>query len=499
MRVKLWVRVLLVFAFAALGASKASAQSIIAGVARDSSGAVLPGVTVEASSDVLIEKSRTVTTDGDGRYSIVDLRPGTYSITFTLAGFNTFKRDGVIVPSNVTVPISAEMKVGSLQETVTVSGQSPVVDVQNVSKVQVLTRDLMDAIPTARNMQAIGALVPGIRLNLPDVGGAQQTEQTYMAVHGNSALHNTILLDGMPAQTNLTDGQVQNYIDNALIEESVYQTSAISAESSAGGVRLNLVPKDGGNTVHGSGFFGGANDDWHLQADNVDDYLKGRGLGSGARINHLYDYNGAGGGPIKQDNLWYYGSLRRQGTFIQVPNTFLNNGKPGVEDAWISSYVVRGTWQATPRNKFAVTYQRNFKTKLHEIFLGGQEGVPIFPEQTAGLRAPWLYYIGQAKWTSPVTSRLLLEAGMSADILHYYDIYQPGTSYPRGSAEWFANASHLDSVAGGLQYRTKVGQIEQWNSPDQKSAVANLSYVTGTHNIKTGLLYAGVITRRRST
>ena len=161
MRVKLWVRVLLVFAFAALGASKASAQSIIAGVARDSSGAVLPGVTVEASSDVLIEKSRTVTTDGDGRYSIVDLRPGTYSITFTLAGFNTFKRDGVIVPSNVTVPISAEMKVGSLQETVTVSGQSPVVDVQNVSKVQVMTRDLMDAIPTARNMQAIGALVSG--------------------------------------------------------------------------------------------------------------------------------------------------------------------------------------------------------------------------------------------------------------------------------------------------------------------------------------------------
>src|SRR5438552_973955 len=145
-RVGIWVRILLVVAFVALGASMASAQSIIAGVARDTSGAVLPGVTVEASSDVLIEKSRTVTTDGDGRYSIVDLRPGTYSITFTLAGFNTFKRDGVIVPSNVTVPINAEMKVGSLQETVTVTGQSPVVDVQNVSKIQVLTRDLMDSI-----------------------------------------------------------------------------------------------------------------------------------------------------------------------------------------------------------------------------------------------------------------------------------------------------------------------------------------------------------------
>ena len=468
----------------------ARAQSTIAGTVRDTSGAVMPGVTVEASSDVLIEKTRSAVTDGDGRYSIVDLRPGTYVVTFTLAGFSTIRRADVIVPSNVTVPINVELKVGAIEETVVVSGSSPVVDVQNVTKVQVLTRDLMDAIPSARNMQALGALVPGIRLNIPDVGGAQQTEQTYMATHGNSALHNTILLDGMPAQTNLADGQVQNYIDNALVDESVYQTSAISAESSAGGVRLNLVPKDGGNTIRGSGFFGGAHDDWNLQADNVDDFLRGRGLGTGARINHLYDFNGAGGGPVLKDKLWYFGSLRRQGTFIQVPNTFKNDGSPGIEDAWISSFVLRGTWQATPKNKFALTYQRNYKWKLHEIFLGGQEGLPIFPEQTAGYREPWLYYIGQAKWTSPLTSRILIEGGFSADILHYFDIYQPGTAYPRGTPEWYANATHLDTVAGGLQYRTKVGQIQVWNSPDQKSATGSVSYVTGTHNFKTGLLYA---------
>src|SRR5262245_9754275 len=468
----------------------AAAQSTIAGVVKDTSGAVLPGVTIEAASPVLIEKTRTVTTDGDGRYSIVDLRPGTYDITFTLTGFSTFKREGVIVPSNVTVPINADLKVGSLEETVTVSGQSPVVDVQNVSKVQVLTRELMDTIPTARNMQAIGALVPGVRLNIPDVGGAQQTEQTYMATHGNSALHNTILLDGMPAQTNLADGAVQNYIDNALIAESVYQTSAISAESSGGGVRLNLIPKDGGNQIHGSGFFGGSADDWGLQADNIDDYLRGRGLASGARIDYLNDYNFSMGGPVLKDKLWYFGSVRHQGTYIQVPNTFMSNGDPGVEDAWIDSFVLRGTWQATPRNKLAVTYQRNYKWKKHEIFLGGQEGLPIFPEQTAGYREPVLYYIAQAKWTSPITSRLLLEVGYSGDILHYFDIYQPGTGQVRGTQAWYDNASHLDSVAGGLQYRTKVGQLQQWNTPDQHSSTASLSYVTGTHNIKTGLLYA---------
>ncbi|HYM26281.1 MAG TPA: carboxypeptidase-like regulatory domain-containing protein, partial [Vicinamibacterales bacterium] len=207
-----------------LPATLAQAQSTIAGVVKDTSGAVLPGVTVEAASPVLIEKSRSVATDAEGRYAIVDIRPGTYTVTFTLSGFNTFRREGVDVPTNVSVPINAEMKVGAIEETVTVSGASPVVDVQNTAQVNVMSRDLIDAIPSARNLQSIGALVPGIRLNIPDVGGAQQTEQTYMATHGNTALHNTVLLDGMPAQTNLVDGQVQNYIDNALIAEATYQT-----------------------------------------------------------------------------------------------------------------------------------------------------------------------------------------------------------------------------------------------------------------------------------
>src|SRR5215468_8229358 len=404
-------RIVVVAALLAFLPSIVAAQSTIAGIVRDTSGAVLPGVTVEASSSVLIEKSRSVVTDGDGRYSIVDLRPGTYSVVFTLAGFSTLKRDGVIVPADTTVPINADLRVGALEETVTVSGESPVVDVQNTARQQVMTRDLIDSIPSARNIQSVGALVPGIRLNVPDVGGAQQTEQTYMASHGNSALHTTILLDGMPAQTNLSDGAVQNYIDNALIAEATYQTSGVSAETSAGGVRLNLIPKDGGNTMHGSGFFGGTSDDWHLQATNLDAELKARGLPTGARVQHLNDLNGSAGGPVLKDRLWWFASVRHQGTFVQIPNTFNNDGSPGIEDAWINSYVVRGTWQATPRNKFAVTYQRNYKYKMHEIYLGGQEGLPIFPEQTAGYRTPVLYYIAQAKWTSPITNRVLVEGG----------------------------------------------------------------------------------------
>jgi hypothetical protein len=123
--------------------SRAHAQSAFSGVVRDASGAVLPGVTVEASSDVLIEKSRSVVTDGEGRYTIVDLRPGTYKLTFTLTGFSTVIRDAVDLPGNTTVPINVDLKVGALEESVTVSGQSPLVDVQNAQRTEVVSRDVL--------------------------------------------------------------------------------------------------------------------------------------------------------------------------------------------------------------------------------------------------------------------------------------------------------------------------------------------------------------------
>src|ERR1700682_972677 len=131
----------------------ASAQSAIAGLVRDSSGAVLPGVTVEASSPALIERTRTAVTDGSGQYKIVDLRPGTYSVTFTLTGFATVKRGGVELVANFTATVNADLRVGSLEETLTVTGQTPIVDVQTTQTREVLTRDLLDSVPTGRYFQ----------------------------------------------------------------------------------------------------------------------------------------------------------------------------------------------------------------------------------------------------------------------------------------------------------------------------------------------------------
>src|SRR5882757_9360160 len=262
-------RILVVATWIALMPAAAWAQSAIAGVVKDTSGAVMPGVTVEAASPALIERLRSVVTDGQGQYKIVDLRPGVYAITFTLPGFNTVKRDGVELPANFTATINIELRVGSLEETVTVSGQSPVVDVQNAVQQTVLNRQVLDAVPTGRSIPTLGALLPGARLALPDVGGTSGMQNRDLTVHGSDGRDTTFMVDGMILNGIEGDGSVQSYFNEAMFEEISYQTSAISAEVSAGGVRANMIPKDGGNAYKGTLFFSSANKD--LQSNNGDD------------------------------------------------------------------------------------------------------------------------------------------------------------------------------------------------------------------------------------
>src|SRR5262245_26217406 len=186
---------LLLAALSLLPAS-VSAQSAIAGTVTDNTGAVMPGVTVEASSPVLIEKVRSVVTDGQGRYTIIDLRPGTYNLSYTLEGFTTAKREGLFLPADFTATVNIALSVGALEESITVTGQSPLVDVSSSARTEVITRDLLDALPTPRNTQSFGYLAQGVRLSKPDVGGAQMMEQVNMRVHGASPLHTTMQIDG---------------------------------------------------------------------------------------------------------------------------------------------------------------------------------------------------------------------------------------------------------------------------------------------------------------
>src|SRR5437867_6567327 len=145
------VKTLTLLAWILLTRTVASAQAVIAGVVKDSSGAVLPGVGVDATSPALIEKVRTAVTDGTGQYRIEDLRPGTYAVTFSLQGFSAFKREGIELTGSFTATINAELRVGALAETITVTGETPVVDVQSSRREVTLNTDILRSIPTVRS------------------------------------------------------------------------------------------------------------------------------------------------------------------------------------------------------------------------------------------------------------------------------------------------------------------------------------------------------------
>jgi hypothetical protein len=168
-----------------LAPSAALAQSSIAGVVRDASGAVLPGVTVEAASPVLIEKVRSAVTDGNGRFQIVDLRPGSYTMTFTLPGFNTVKREGIEIGGNATINVDAEMRVGALEETITVTGEAATVDTSSTTRQLVLDRDAVQLVPSGRNYYNLGAMVVGVASNSTDVGGVLGDTMSSLTTHGS--------------------------------------------------------------------------------------------------------------------------------------------------------------------------------------------------------------------------------------------------------------------------------------------------------------------------
>ena len=216
----------------------AYAQAQIVGQVRDESGGVLPGVTVEAASPAIIEKVRSAVTDDQGRYRIDALRPGSYKLTFSLDRLQHDRaRIRVEVPSEVVVTINADMKVGALEETITVSGETPQIDVQQASRTQVITRDIIDTLPVSRNVMSIGVLSAGVRPGTPDIGGSRMTEQVGLRAHGLAGEDAEQLVEGMSIQS--LEGASQSYFDDMLQSEITIMTSAIPADTSGGGIRMN--------------------------------------------------------------------------------------------------------------------------------------------------------------------------------------------------------------------------------------------------------------------
>ena len=481
------VRIAFIALLCVLVSTSALAQqaSGIAGVVKDTSNAVLPGVTVEAASPALIEKVRSVVTDDQGRYNIADLRPGTYTVTFTLAGFSTFRREGVVLTAGFTGTVNADMTVGALEETITVTGAAPLVDTTNVRQQQVVSSELLASLPSGMKALASSmiALVPGVS-GTTDVGGSSGIYRSNgqsggMLFHGKGDV--TVLYDGLSARS--PSSFATPYVMNtATAQETTVETGGGSAQSNATLV-MNMIPKEGGNlfSLDASGTF--SND--ALQSDNLTDELRAQGLLFTNEVLRFYNAEVSAGGPISRDRVWFFAASKTTGNKNSVAGLYFNKtqgtpfytqdlDRPAYRKEWLRTVGGRVTWQASPKNK--ISGFADF-----QCFYNRGRGEFQSPEALTSQYNLCPEGLFQGTWSSPRTSKFLLEAGVS--------FMEGRWPYPSpGEAEYSVKPTDISitELSTNFPYNAKPfysNQSDQYRFSQRFTA----SYVTGSHAIKGGM------------
>jgi Carboxypeptidase regulatory-like domain len=496
---------LLVVLVSLLLPSAAHAQAAITGVVRDVSGGVLPGVAVEAASPALIEKVRSVATDATGRYRIVDLRPGTYTVTISLTGFSAVKREGIELSGNFVATVDATLSVGALAETVTVSGESPIVDVQSTRNQQILNRDVLAAIPSSRNINGIQAIIPGMGIAGDDGGITASMQGGASNIHGGRVNDSRIYADGINMGWAGTGGGGGNMPQVAAAQEVVMTVAGGLAEAETGGVVFNAVPRDGSNSFGGQFNFSGSKGG--LQASNYTQALKDAGLRAPFELINVYDTSGMYGGRIFRDKLWFYTVFRQVGGERTVPGMFQNKNA-GNPNSWVVDFdrsqqafnnslerqaTIRLTWQATPRNKFNFHWSEQFNDANYD--LGGGSGVPpTTPEASSRV----LYVPSRqphASWQSPISGKLLAEAGWGAYQARYrFGPRNDGTTTRQmiqrleqsGEPGCVDRGDCIPGLFSRMPRAPGQGGFTHSLIGNLAALHASLSYITGAHNMKFG-------------
>src|SRR5262245_34769020 len=464
----------------------ALAQSAIVGVVKDMTGAVLPGVTVEATSDALIERVKSATTDGSGQYRIVDLRPGMYVVTFTLTGFQTLRREGMRLPAEFTATVDADMKVGEKQETISVTGEAPMVDVRSAVAITRLDREVLEQIPTGQSIWEMAQLIPSINLfnvaaqNAGTVGGQAGATQTYMSVRGMNASQNVVLVDGMSVSGLELNGAVQAYFNSDMNQEVNYQTSGANADQSGGGVTVNMIPREGGNRPSGNFKVNYRPGRWI--GDNFTARLRDMGMQSSGTLEYLSDFTVSQGGPLKRDKLWFFASYHQFNTGDRVPDTFFDDGQQGTDKQHIRQPMLRLTYQLAPSNKLSGYIEITDKQRSHDM------GAQVDPETAASRWTSPNYSTANVKLTSTISNRLLFEGGYSMNREYRTVQAQEGVYQERGAPEWYASASRTLQTGGNARTTAPTTSFSHdW--PARDNVQASLSYVTASHNVKIGFQY----------
>jgi hypothetical protein len=514
----------------ALVPASAYAQASITGLVKDASGAVLPGVTVEASSPVLIEKVRTAITDGTGQYRIIDLRSGTYTVTFTLTGFTSVKREGIELTGSFTAAVNADLKVGTVQETITVTGEPPIVDVQSARRQATVAGDVIAGIPSSRAYGAIFSLIPAVQMG----AGAALDVQVMpgLAVFGGAGGRGTegrVQLDGLNTGAPLSGGGTSGYVpDLGSAQEVSFTTSGGLGEAEVGGPVMNIVPRTGGNSIKGNGYAAGVSGG--MVGSNYTQDLKDRGLRTPGDLLKLWDFSGSVGGPIKKDRVWYFLNAREEGSYRSVPGMYANVnagvlGKYTYVADLSRPAATAGSWrignlrltlQPSTRNKFNLFWdeqhpcqgatwsaaEEGCRQQGPGQIIGGAPGqAGTFGTATATSSPETSSYAGrgptshvfqrvqQATWSSPVTNKLLLESAIGTSFSRYGGQEVPGNQ-TRDIPRMVEQCSAGCPGNGGIQNLTYGSQNWVSNQGLQSTWRGSASYVTGAQSMKIGYMGA---------
>ncbi len=465
----------------------------IAGVVRDGGGLAMPGVTVEASSPALIEKIRSVTTDGEGRYNIIDLRPGTYAVTFSLAGFSTVRREGILLGAGFVAPLSVNLAVGAISETITVTGASPVVDTQSVRQQETLNLRQLEDLPSGNiGLQTLAYMTPGFASTQADVGGTRDTwsaQGAYTLFHGKTGTRASF--DGFRNQYFIGAANGVGYIsDSGTIQELQLETSGMGAESGSGSASLNAIPRSGGNLFSGGidGYFSGKG----MQSSNVDDSLRAFGINSSAEVQKIFRLGAQLGGPVVKDKVWFFAAVARWGSRVNQPGAFYNKlqGKSGVPGTptiayepdldqpassfdWFRNHSLRATWQATEKHKFAVFGDIQKSCRCTTGPFTGANAI----ESERGWDW-WPSGVVNGTWTAPLTNKLLVEAGASWQVANWVNFAQKGVSRDDRS---------ILETSTNFRYGATTVLTAPIARTGRGAQRVTASYVTGSHNIKAGV------------
>ena len=468
-----------------------SAQGIV-GTVKDASGAVLPGVTVEASSPALIEKTRTVVTNGVGQYSIDDLRPGTYTVSFTLQGFTPIRREGIVLTGTFIARVDQDLRVGAVAEAITVTGEPPVVDTTSARTEQTFTGETVADIPSGRQYFSFTALVPAKNVQGNDVGSSSGPIFSVFQIHGGRRNEGQVQVNGQSA--GYQGMGVSGYTPEVGNAEEINVTlSGALAESVTGGPQVNVIQKQGGNRFSGNMFFNYAGD--AFQTENLSAQQIASGL-TPISLQKLWDINPTFGGPVLRDRVWFFASFRHQGNRQRI-NMFTNANagdptkwtyepttKQAIDDGTWKNTSGRLTWQATPRNK--IDGWMNVQYNCQHCIEGGSRsglsftGLIASPEaQSFTQNHPSM--LGKVSWSSPVTNRLLLEASVGLGPYFWW-----GSEQKNSFDSTFIQVQDDAGPIPGINYRAAFWSGHTGHTTIYEGAT---SYVTGSHSSKFGIRY----------